>query len=64
MTTRGVNPKEFWDWFDLMPRHVRDQINNAPTPEMTTFLWNRAMSEHGNEVRAKLQGRLLNENFV
>lgn len=46
----GYSGPEYWRLFDLMPKSVREQLNNAKTIEETFYLWQRAINEYGDEV--------------
>lgn len=51
MPDPGRGSAEFWQWFDLMPRAVREALNTARTQDELRALWTAALREHGPGVR-------------
>lgn len=55
ITQVGVSSKEFWQWFDLMPKHVRDELHNPDNSyERQQELWAKACRMYGREIKARL----------
>lgn len=50
----GYSGHEFWRWFDLMPKEVREKINNAKDIDETFYLWQDAINKYGDEIERKL----------
>lgn len=55
VTQVGISSKEFWQWFDLMPKHVRDEMHDPwNSYERQQELWAKAVQKYGREIRNKL----------
>lgn len=58
ITQVGVSSKEFWQWFDMMPKHVRDEMHDSwNSYERQQELWVKACRMYGKEIKARLAQR-------
>lgn len=50
----GYSGPKFWQWFDRMPREVRDAVNKSMGSQRTLWLWAKAVKEHGERIQREI----------
>lgn len=52
----GYSGPEYWRWFDLMPRRVREQLNNAKDRFECLDIWAQACEDNWREIEREING--------
>lgn len=53
----GYSGHDWWKWFDMMPKAVREQINNAKDMDEAFYLWQDAINKYGDDIEGKINGQ-------